>query len=166
MIPLVDLKAQYEAIQTEVEEAVRAVLRDGHYVMGPNVAAFEKEAAEFLGVRHAVGVASGTDALVLALRAAEVGPGDEVVTTAFTFVAAVEAIAHVGAKAAFVDIGPASFNIDPTAIEAALTPATRAIIPVHLFGYPAAMDAIMDIAARRGLAVIEDCAQSDRKSVV
>lgn len=160
MIPLVDLKVEHASLRAEIEAAVREVLGTGQYVMGPNVAAFEREAAEYLGVRHALGVASGTDALLLALRAAGVGPGDEVLTTAFTFVAAVESIVHAGARPVFVDIERASFNMDPAAIEAALTPSTRAIVPVHLFGRPAEMDVIMDIAARHRLVVIEDCAQS------
>ena len=160
MIPMVDLKAQYAAIQEEVESAVLEVLRSGWYVMGPNHNAFEEEAAAYVGVKHAIGVASGTDAVHLALRAAGVECGDEVITTAFTFVGTVEPILYIGAKPVYVDIDPVTFNLDPDAIEAAITPQTKAIVPVHLFGLPAQMDAIIEIAERHGLAVVEDAAQS------
>jgi dTDP-4-amino-4,6-dideoxygalactose transaminase len=160
MIPMVDLKAQYAPIQDEIEAAVLEVLRSGWYVMGPNHDALEAEMAEYVGVAHALGVASGTDALHLALRAAGVGPGDEVITTAFTFVGTAEAVLYIGAQPVYVDIDPVTFNVDPERIEAAITPATRAILPVHLFGLPADMAAIMDIAGRHGLTVIEDAAQS------
>ena len=160
MIPMVDLKAQYGAIQDEVEAAVLDVLRSGWYVMGPHHDAFEEEAAAYVGVKHALGVASGTDAVHLALRAAGVGAGDEVVTTAFTFVGTVEPILYIGAKPVYVDIDPVTFNIDPAAIESAITSKTRAIVPVHLFGLPADMGPILEIAERHGLAVVEDAAQS------
>lgn len=160
MIPMVDLKAQYAAIQEEVEAAVLEVLRSGWYVMGPNHDALEEEAAAYVGVKHALGVASGTDAVHLALRAAGVQAGDEVVTTAFTFVGTVEPILYIGARPVYVDVDPRTFNLDPDAIEAAITPNTKAILPVHLFGLPADMGPIMDIAERHGLAVVEDAAQS------
>jgi dTDP-4-amino-4,6-dideoxygalactose transaminase len=160
MIPMIDLKAQYAAIQDEVEAAVLDVLRSGWYVMGPQHEALEQEAAAYVGVGHALGVASGTDAVHLALRAVGVEPGDEVVTTAFTFVGTVEAILYIGAKPVYADIDPVTFNIDPASIEAVITPRTKAILPVHLFGLPADMDAIMDIADRHGLVVVEDAAQS------
>ncbi|KPJ82051.1 MAG: erythromycin biosynthesis sensory transduction protein eryC1, partial [Gemmatimonas sp. SG8_23] len=160
MIPMVDLKAQYAGIQEEVEAAVLEVLRSGWYVMGPQHNALEEEAATYLGVKHGLGVASGTDALHLALRAAGIEPGDEVITTAFTFVGTVEAILYIGAIPIYADIDPVTFNIDPAAVEAVVTPRTKAILPVHLFGLPADMDAIMEIADRHGLAVIEDAAQS------
>ena len=160
MIPMVDLKAQYTGVQDEIEAAVLEVLRSGWYVMGPNHNAFEEEAAAYVGVKHALGCASGTDALHLALRAAGVECGDEVITTAFTFVGTAEAILYIGAKPVYVDIDPVTFNIDPAAIEAAITPKTRAILPVHLFGLSADMDAITAIAEQHGLVVVEDAAQS------
>jgi dTDP-4-amino-4,6-dideoxygalactose transaminase len=128
--------------------------------LGPEVKAFESEVAAYLGVKHAVGVNSGTDALIIGLRALGIGPGDEVITTPFSFFATAESISQVGAKPVFVDIEEASFNLDPTLIEAAITPRTKAIMPVHLYGRPCEMDAILAIAKRHGLKVIEDCAQS------
>ncbi len=160
MIPILDSKRQYAAIGNEVEKAVCEVLRSGSYILGPNAKALEKELAEFLGVNYTVGLNSGTDALHLALRALDIGAGDEVITTAFTFVATTEAIGIVGAKPVFVDINPDTFNIDPDKIEAAITPKTKAIIPVHLYGQPCEMDKIMDIAKRHNLRVIEDCCQA------
>ena len=160
MIPILDSKRQYAEIGAEVEKAVCDVLRSGSYILGPNTKALEKELAEFLGVNYTVGLNSGTDALHLALRALDIGHGDEVITTAFTFVATTEAIGIVGAKPVFVDINPDTFNIDPDKIEAAITPKTKAIIPVHLYGQPCEMDKIMDIAKRHNLRVIEDCCQA------
>ena len=160
MIPMIDTRAPYAALGEEMDAAVRDVLASGSYIQGPNVRAFEREAAAYLGAAYAVSVASGTDALHLALRAAGIGPGDEVVTTPFTFAATAEAIYHVGAKPVYVDIDPDTFNLDPEGLEAALGPATRAILPVHLFGLPADMERIMGLAERRDLAVIEDCAQA------
>src|SRR5690554_6248753 len=135
-------------------------MRSGQFINGPEVAAFEDEAAAYLGVEHAIGVNSGTDALVISLRALGIGPSDEVITTPFSFFATAESISNVGAKPVFVDIDEATYNLDPNHIEAAITPQTKAIMPVHLYGNPADMDAIMDIAERHNLKVIEDCAQS------
>lgn len=160
MIPMVDLKGQYHTLKNEIDGGILAALENTQFILGPNVAAFEKEAAAYLGVKHAVGCASGTDALHLALAAAGIGPGDEVITTPFTFIATAEAIRYVGATPVFVDIDPKSFNIDPALIEAAITPRTKAILPVHLFGQPADLKAIDEICRCRGLLLIEDCAQS------
>lgn len=160
MIPMVDLKIQYLKIKDEIDRGVLEALEKTQFILGPNVAAFETEAAAYLGGQHAVGVASGTDALHLALLAAGIGAGDEVITTPFTFIATAEAIRYVGATPVFVDIDPKSFNIDPAQIKAAITPKSRAILPVHLFGQPADMAAIESICAKHGLLLIEDCAQS------
>ncbi len=159
-IPMVDLRGQNEALQQEIESGFRAVLDSTRFVLGPNGAALEEEIAAYCGVRHAIGVASGTDALHLALLANGIGPGDEVITTPFTFIATAEAIRYVGAKAVFVDIEPETFNIDPALIEAAITERTRAVLPVHLFGQPADLDPMIEICKRYGLRLIEDCAQS------
>lgn len=140
--------------------AVDDVFTSGHFINGPNVKALEAEVAQYLGVSHAVALNSGTDALHLALRALDIGPGDEVITTPFTFVATTEAIGIVGATPVFVDIDPRTYNLDVRQIEAAITPKTRAILPVHLYGCPAPMDEILAIAQRHHLAVVEDCAQS------
>ena len=159
-IPMVDLKGQYEALKTEIDAAVIQALGETRYILGPNVQAFEKECAEYLGVKHALGCANGTDALHLGLLAAGIKAGDEVITTAFTFIATAEAVRYVGATPVFVDILPDSLNIDPEAIRSAITDKTRAIMPVHLFGQPADMNEIMAIAEEFNLAIIEDCAQS------
>ena len=159
-LPILDLGPQYRSIESEVHTAITRVLESGSFIMGPDVAEFEKEAADFLGARHAIGLNSGTDALFLALRALGIGPGDEVITTPFTFFATAEAISHVGATPVFVDIDEASFNIDPAAVDAAITPRTRAVIPVHLYGRPVDMTALMAVASAAGIAVVEDCAQS------
>ncbi len=160
MIPLLDLKAQYRTIKSELDTAVIRVLENAQFILGPEVAAFEQEFAAYCGAAEAVGVNSGTSALHLALLAAGIGPGDEVITSPFTFVATAAAIVYTGARPVFVDIDPASFNIDVQRIEPAITPRTKAIMPVHLFGQPADMDPIMDIARRHGLVAIEDAAQS------
>lgn len=157
---MVDLKIQYEAIKREIDDAVQGVIASTHFIMGPHGKALEEAVAAYHGVKHAVGVASGTDALHLALLAAGIRRGDEVITTPFTFIATAEAISYVGAVPVFVDIDPVTFNIDVARIEAAITGKTRAIIPVHLYGQPADMDPLMQIARSRGLKVIEDCAQS------
>lgn len=160
MLPMVDLQRQYHDLKAEVDEAIRQVLKEARFILGPNVAKLEEEVAAYLGASYAVGVASGTDALLLALRACGVGEGDEVITTPFTFIATAEVIALLGAVPVFADIAPDTFNIDPDGIEKKITARTKAIIPVHLFGLPADMDGILDIAGRHGLVVIEDCAQA------
>lgn len=160
MIPMVDLKAQYKDIKDEIDQGVLDVLANTQFILGPNVQAFEREAAEILETSHAITCASGTDALHLSLLAAGIGPGDEVITTPFTFIATAEAIRYVGATPVFVDIDGASFNIDPAQVAPAIGPRTRAVLPVHLFGQPASMDALTAIAERHGLIVIEDCSQS------
>lgn len=159
-IPLLDLKCQYQSIKAEVDAAVAAVLESGAFILGPTVEMFENSIAEYLGVKHAVGVASGTDALVLALAALGIGEGDEVITTPFTFIASAECIAAVGARPVFVDIDPHTYNIDPNMIEPAIIERTKAIIPVHLYGQPAEMDRILQIGKKHNLAVIEDTAQA------
>jgi len=160
MIPICDLQQQYQQLKPQIDAAMQAVCADGKYILGPNVVALEKEIAAYCDCAHAAGVANGTDALHLALRALKIGPGDEVITTPFTFVATTEAIGIVGATPVFVDINPKTFNIDTSKIEAAITPRTKCILPVHLYGQPADMDPIMDIAKRRKLFVVEDCAQA------
>ena len=160
MIPMVDLKIQYQQIKDEITNGILEALDKTQFILGPNVTALEQEVASCLGVSHAVAVASGTDALHLALAAAGIGPGDEVITSPFTFIATAEAICYVGATPVFVDIDPQSFNIDPALIEAAITPKTKAILPVHLFGQPADMPAIEAICKKHGLLLVEDCAQS------
>ncbi len=159
-IPMVDLKLQYHNLKGEIDAAVLNALESTQFILGPNVAALEQEAAAYLGVPATVACASGTDALHLAVVAAGIGPGDEVITTPFTFIATAEAVCYAGATPVFVDIDPRSFNIDPAEIEKAITPRTKAVIPVHLFGQPANMAAIADICKRHNLLLIEDCAQS------
>ncbi len=160
MIPFVDLKAQYHSIKPEIDAAIGRVLESSEFVLGSEVAAFEGEFAAYCGAGQAIGVSSGTSALHLALLAAGVGPGDEVITVAFTFVATVATILYTGARPVLVDIEPATFTMDAAQLEAAITPRTKAIVPVHLYGQPAAMDPILEIARRRGLIVIEDAAQA------
>jgi dTDP-4-amino-4,6-dideoxygalactose transaminase len=160
VIPFVDLKAQYQSIKPEIDAAVIGVLESTQFVLGGAVLAFEQNFATYCQADHAIGVSTGTSALHLALLAAGVGRGDEVITTPFTFVATVSAIDYTGARPVFVDIDPASFTIDPAEIEAAITPRTKAILPVHLYGRPADMDPILEIARRHNLVVIEDAAQA------
>jgi dTDP-4-amino-4,6-dideoxygalactose transaminase len=160
MIQMLDLKKQFSPLRDEILKAVAEVLESGQYVLGPRVKEFERRLADYIGMPEGIGLASGTDALHLALQALGIGRGDEVITTPFTFFATVEAILYVGATPVFVDIDPGTFNISPGLIEARITPKTRAIIPVHMFGLPADMPMIMEIAGRRGLKVVEDCAQS------
>lgn len=160
MIPILDLKRQYKQIGDEIEKEVVEVLRSGSYILGPHNKALASELAEYIGVKHAITLNSGTDALHLALRALDIGPGDEVISTAFTFIATTEAISIVGAKPVFVDINSDTFNIDAEKIEKAITPRTKAIIPVHLYGQPANMEVIMEIARKHDLFVIEDCCQA------
>ena len=159
-VPYLDLKAQYESIRGEIADAIQQVLDKTAFAGGPFVAQFEKEFAAFCGTRFAVGVGSGTDALWLALLALGIGPGDEVITVPDTFIATAEAISWCGAKPVFVDVDPATYNMDPSKLEAAITPKTKAIIPVHLFGQMADMDPIMEIARKRKLFVIEDASQA------
>lgn len=159
-IPLVDLHAQYASIKPDVDRAVQRVLDHCGFIMGPEVKGFEEAFADYCEVSQAVGVASGTAALHLALLACGVGPGDEVITSPFTFFASGEAISQTGARPVFVDIDEQTFNIDPGLIEAAVTPRTKVIMPVHLYGQPAEMEAILEIAQRRGLRVVEDAAQA------
>jgi dTDP-4-amino-4,6-dideoxygalactose transaminase len=159
-IPLLDLKAQYEGIKHEIKQAIDDVLESGQYIMGPYVDKFEKSIAEFCGVEYAVGVANGTDALLLTLDALGIGPGDEVITTPYTFFATAEVISQVGAKPVFIDIEPNSYNMDVTKIESAITSKTKAIIPVHLYGLPVNMDEILHISKKYNLFVIEDACQA------
>lgn len=159
-IPMVDLKGQYASIKEEIETGLKQVLESAYFILGPNVQALEEEVAAYCGVAHAIGVASGTDALHLALRAAGVGPGDEVITSPFTFIATAEAISYVGARPVFVDIDPKTFNIDVDLIERAITKKTKAIVPVHLFGQPADMAPISALCEKHALKLVEDCAQS------
>lgn len=159
-IPFIDLKAQYRALQPQIQARINAVLEHGQYIMGPEVAELEEKLAAYVGVKHCISASSGTDTLLIAMMALGIGPGDEVVTTPFTFIATGEMIALLGAKPVFVDIDPRTYNIDPSKIEAAITPKTRAIMPVSLYGQCADMDAINAIADRHGLPVIEDGAQS------
>ncbi|HEY3308153.1 MAG TPA: DegT/DnrJ/EryC1/StrS family aminotransferase [Desulfuromonadaceae bacterium] len=160
MIPMVDLKTQYHNLKVEIDQAVLDAIESTQFILGPNVTAFEQEAAAYLGTPHAVACASGTDALHLAVLAAGIGPGDEIITSPFTFIATAEAICYAGAKPVFVDIDPQTFNIDPAKIEAAITGRTKAVIPVHLFGQPADMSAVQSICDKHKLFLIEDCAQS------
>jgi dTDP-4-amino-4,6-dideoxygalactose transaminase len=160
MIPLVDLKAQYASIKNEIDAAVESVLESGQFVLGSEVAAFEEEFAAYCQARYAVGVNSGTSALHLSLLAAGIGPGDEVITVPFTFVATACAIYYTGARPIFVDVDPRSFTMDPAAVENAITERTKAIVPVHLYGQPADMDPILAIAKKHELVVIEDACQA------
>lgn len=160
-IPFIDLKAQYRALQPQIQARINAVLEHGQYIMGPEVRELEARLEAFTGAKHCVTVASGTEALLISLMALDIGPGDEIITTPFTFVATAEVIVLLGAKPVFVDIEPDTCNIDSSLIEAAITPRTKAIMPVSLYGQPADMDEINTIAARHGnIPVIEDAAQS------
>lgn len=159
-IPILDLDPEIDALWDELTEAFHRVLRSGRFIKGPELDAFEAEVADFLGADYAVGVNSGTDALVIGLRALGVGPGDEVITTPFSFFATAESVSAVGATPVFADVDEHTFNIDPDRIEPLVTERTAAILPVHLYGRPAAMDRITAIADRHGLHVVEDCAQS------
>ena len=160
MIPFVDLKAQYHSIKEEIDAAIADVLENSAFILGKHVAAFEEEFAAFSSTRYAIGVNSGTSALHLALLVAGIGPGDEVITVPYTFVASVAAIEYAGARPIFVDIDPTNYNMDPTKIEAAITGRTKAILPVHLYGQMADMDPILDVARRHKLLIIEDAAQA------
>lgn len=160
MIPILDLKTQYQAIKTEIDAAIKKVIDSQYFILGDDVEKLESEMAEYCGTKYAVGVASGTDALILSLEALGIKSGDEVITTPFTFIATAEAISRVGAKPVFVDIDPATYNIKPESIDRAVTGRTRAVIPVHLYGQCADMDPITVIAKKHGIKVIEDCAQA------
>jgi len=160
MVPMIDLKKQFAGIKDEVLDVVIEILESAHYILGPKVSEFEKKVAAYHNVAEAIGVASGTDALHLAVKALGIGEGDEVITTPFTFFATAESVLYTGARPVFADIDPETLNIDPVQIEAKITKKTKAIIPVHIFGHPADMDAIMAIARKHRLHVIEDCAQS------
>lgn len=169
-VPLLNLKAQYEAIKVEIDQAVAEVFASQQFINGPQVAELEKAVADYSGCAHGVGVSSGSDALLIALMAEDIGPGDEVITTPYTFFATAGAVARVGAKPVFVDIDPVTFNIDPNLIEQAITECTRAVIPVHLFGQMADMDPVMDLVHsfnqqretrnQKPITVIEDAAQA------
>jgi dTDP-4-amino-4,6-dideoxygalactose transaminase len=159
MIQLVDLVAQYHSIKEEMDAAVQSTLESGHFILGPAVAKFEESIAAYLGMKYAVGLASGTDALVIAMRALNIGAGDEVIIPAYTFFATAGTVMSVGATPVFVDVDPVSYEMDVAQIESRITPRTKAIIPVHLYGHPAEMDPILEIARAHGLKVIEDNAQ-------
>jgi len=159
-VKFLDLKAQYAAIKKEIDEAVMGVMAECHFIMGPNVSAFEKEMAAHLGVRHVITCASGSDALLLALMAYDAGPGDEVITSPFTFFATAGAIARLGARAVFADIEAETYNIDPAAVKKLMNKKTRAVIPVHIYGQSCDMDPIVRAADECGVKVIEDCAQA------
>ena len=160
MIRFIDLKAGYKAIHDEIHARINGVMEHGRFIMGPEVAELEERLADYVGVKHCISAGNGTDTLLISLMALEIGQGDEVITTPFTFIATGEMIMLAGAKPVFVDIDPRTYNIDPALIEASITPKTRAIMPVSLFGQCADMDAINAIAANHSLAVIEDAAQS------
>jgi dTDP-4-amino-4,6-dideoxygalactose transaminase len=159
-VPFLDLRAQYHSIKPEIDAAVAKIMESSQFVLGEEVAGFEREFAAYSGAAHGVAVNSGTSALHLAFLAAGIGPGDEVITIPHTFVATVAAIRYTGARAVFVDVDPVTYTIDPGKVEAALTPRTKAVVPVHLYGHPADMDPILEVARRRKLLVVEDAAQA------
>lgn len=159
-IPILDLKAQYTTIREEIQTAINNVLENQHFILGPEVKALEKEVAAYCGRRYGVGVASGTDALLLGLKACGVGPGDEVIVPSFTFIATADVVSLLGATPVFTEIDADTFNLDPAVLRTHITPRTKAIIPVHLYGQAADMDPLLDLAKQHGLKVIEDCAQA------
>lgn len=159
-VPFLNLSAQHASIKEEVMEVVEKVLAHGHYILGPNVTAFEQEMAAYTGTRFGIGVNSGSDALTLALKALDIGPGDEVITTPFTYIAPAEAIHQCGAKIVFADVDPQTFCLAPEGVEFRMNDKTRAIIPIHLFGQPAPLDELRAVAENKSLLVVEDCAQS------
>ncbi len=160
MIPMVDLSKQFAEIKEEIYPMINQIMESSHYILGPKVQEFERRVADYIAVPGAIGVASGTDALHLSIEALNIGDGDEVITTPFTFFATVEAILYTGAKPVFVDIALDTFNLDSDRIEEKITERTKAILPVHLFGHPSDMEKMMEIARRHNLYVIEDCAQA------
>jgi dTDP-4-amino-4,6-dideoxygalactose transaminase len=160
MIPMVDLRRQYNILKADIDAVIAEVLNSSRFILGPNVSELEKEIAAYHGVPFAVGVASGTDALFLALKACGIGNGDEVITTSFTFIATAEVISWLNATPVFVDVVPDTFNIDPEKLKKKITRKTKAIIPVHLFGHPADMDPIVNLCQRYNVKIIEDCAQA------
>lgn len=159
-IPLLDTRPEIDSIWDELQLALESVVKNGQFIMGPNVKAFEQEIADYFGVRHALGLNSGTDALILGVHALGIQPGDEVITTPFTFFATTEAISHFRANPVLVDIDPSTFNFDTEQLESKITPKTKAIIPVHIYGHAVDMDPVMDCAKRHGLKVLEDVAQA------
>jgi len=159
-IPFIDLKSQYARIKSEVDAGIAAVLDHGQYIMGPEIGKLEEALADYVGVKHCIGASSGTDTLLIAMMACGIGAGDEVITSPFTFIATGEMIALIGGKPVFVDVDPRTYNIDPAKVEAAITPRTKAIMPVSLYGQCAEMDTLNAIADKHGLVVIEDAAQS------
>jgi dTDP-4-amino-4,6-dideoxygalactose transaminase len=159
-VPFVDLKVQYHALKPQLDPVIDSVLDRTAFVLGPEVTAFERAFAGYVGRKYAIGVSSGTSALRLALEALGIGRGDEVITVADTYIGTCEAISHVGANVVLVDADPRTYNVDPAQVEAAITPRTRALLPVHLYGQPADMDPLLEIARRHHLYVVEDCAQS------
>jgi dTDP-4-amino-4,6-dideoxygalactose transaminase len=160
MIPILDLRQQYLSLKDEIDAAIQGVLESGQFILGPDVAKLEERVANYCGCRYGVGVASGTDALRLTLTALEVGPGDEIITTPFTFIATANTISHCGAQPVFVDIDPRTYNLDPAAVEVVITPRTKGLVAVHLYGQPCDMGPLMAVAKRHGLFVIEDAAQA------
>lgn len=160
MIPFVDLKAQHDSIRKELFDTITQIIDTSSFIMGPAIKDLERDFAEFCGCKHAIGCSSGTSALNLALWALDIGPGDEVITIPHTFIATTEAISVRGAKPVFVDIDPATYTMDTSKLEAAITPATKAIIAVHLYGHPTDMDPLLEIARKHNLKVVEDCAQA------
>jgi dTDP-4-amino-4,6-dideoxygalactose transaminase len=160
VIPILDLTRQYNSLQAQIEPAVLSAMASGQYILGPYVQAFEEKIARYLGAKHAIGCANGSDALYLALRALQIGPGDEVITTAFSYVATSESIVRAGATPVFVDIDPLTFNLDPNRIAEKITPNTKAIMPVHLYGHAAEMTGIKTLAEKHGLFIVEDAAQA------
>jgi dTDP-4-amino-4,6-dideoxygalactose transaminase len=159
-IPMLDLKAEYALFEPELTQSLLGVLQSGQFILGPQATALEREMAAYCGVEHGVAVANGTDAIHLALRALDIGPGHEVIVPSFTFIGSAEPISYTGATPVFVDVDPATFNVDPDAVEHAITPRTRAVVAVHLFGQCADLERLQAICERRGLMLVEDCAQS------
>ncbi|WP_303674396.1 DegT/DnrJ/EryC1/StrS family aminotransferase [Vampirovibrio chlorellavorus] len=160
MIPILNLTRQYEQLKDRIDQALIQVAASGHYILGPEVTAFEQEMADYLKVKHVIGCANGTDALFLALKALKIGPGDEVITTPFSYMATSESIVRAEAKPVFVDIDADTMNFNISRLEAAITPHTKAILPVHIFGQSVDMDAVRALAEKHGLAIVEDCAQA------